>query len=348
MHESKQTNQINKVLIDAEELRPFAKGSSLLELTKALLNQQKATWELLKNNYEQLDKVEIKTFSFGNFELKVQFNPGRIKSSTAKVDKASIKARKCFLCLENLPQDQRGILFNEHYLILANPYPIFKNHYTIPALEHKPQLLKSGLKDFLSLAKELGEEFVVFYNGPRSGASAPDHFHFQAGEKSFLPLYSELEKLKGKNFLELFRKENLAAFYSRNYLRNLLLFESPDVSQIIRLVEKTLNLLGEFEKSDEEPMINVLSFYKDELWKVVLLPREKHRPDYYFKEGKEQILFSPAAVDLGGVCITPREEDFHKMSKEILTDALRQVTLSEQKFVELLEKLEKEISSLLK
>jgi ATP adenylyltransferase/5',5'''-P-1,P-4-tetraphosphate phosphorylase II len=332
---------MRNVIISPEELRPFGKVDSLADITKTLLNQQKTSWELLRKNYDALNNVEIKTFNFDNFEIKVQFNPGRITSSTAKVDEASIKARKCFLCVENLPEAQRGIPFNKNYLILANPYPIFREHFTIPSLEHRPQFLLSAVEDFLSLSKELGEYYVVFYNGPKSGASAPDHLHFQAGEKEFLPLYKEIENLKGKIFFEYFNDDDFQVFYSQNYLRNLILIESGDAQKIKKAIESILNLLNVFTHQTEEPMINVLSFFEKGKWKIVLIPREKHRPDYYFKEGKEQILFSPASVDLGGVCITPREEDFHKMSKEILIDALKQVTIPQDKYDTLLKLLER-------
>ncbi len=330
---------MRNVIISREELRPFAKGDSLADLTKALLNQQKTSWELLRKNYESLNKIEIKTFSFDGFEIKVQFNPGRITSSTAKVDAASIKARKCFLCLENLPEGQRGIPFNEDYLILANPYPIFREHFTIPSLIHQPQYLKPAINDLLKLSKELGKYYVVFYNGPKAGASAPDHLHFQAGEKNFLPLYIEINKLKGEKLLEYYVNHNFTLYHSKDYLRNLFLIESSDANKIKKAIESILDSLQEFTDLDEEPMINILSFFEGEKWKIIVIPREKHRPDYYFNEGEEQILFSPASVDLGGVCITPREEDFKKISADILVDALKQVTIPQEKFLRVLARL---------
>ncbi|HNZ62580.1 MAG TPA: DUF4922 domain-containing protein, partial [Paludibacteraceae bacterium] len=150
---------------------------------KNLFKEQVSEWDLAKKNYEDLKNVQIKSFSFGDFEIVVQFNPARIVSSGAKVDEKTIKERKCFLCKENLPPQQKGVDAGE-YSILVNPYPIFPEHFTIPRKEHIPQQIKPFFSDMLELAKSM-DEFVVFYNGPKCGASAPDHLHFQAGTKNF-------------------------------------------------------------------------------------------------------------------------------------------------------------------
>ncbi len=322
---------MNKVFISTEQLAPYGNTDSLSDKLKALLEQQKKTWELLRKNYDALEDVQIRNFDFGNFQIKIQFNPGRIVSSTAKVDKASIKARKCFLCLENLPENQRGILFDNDYLILANPYPIFNEHFTIPSLKHQPQDLTVSLDVFLKLSEAIGEHYVVFYNGPKAGASAPDHLHFQAGSKHFLPIYDEIVR-SNKNLNGFFKNDALEISYPQNYLRNLIKVESSDSEKLKLLTVSVLEILRGFTESKEEPMINVLAFFENGKWVLVIIPRKKHRPDYYFKQGEEQILFSPASVDLGGVCITPRKEDFEKMNKEILTDSLLQVTFSESEF----------------
>ncbi len=335
MQELKRTER-NSLIITTEELNPFGNTETLADSAKALLAQQKQTWKFLRTNYESLYSVEVKSFDFPNFEIKVQFNPGRIKSSTAKVDTASIKARKCFLCVENLPKEQRGILYSDKYLILANPYPIFKNHFTIPSLIHEPQFIEPHLDDFLNLSKQLGKYFTVFYNGPKAGASAPDHFHFQAGEKDFIPLYKDISELKTENFRKIIDGKNFAVYKTQNYLRNILLIESAEEKIAKEIISKTISTLREFSE-DDEPMLNILAFYEADEWKVAVIPRQKHRPDYYFREDDSQILFSPAAVDLGGVCITPRKEDFHKMTKDILIDSFKQVTFPDEKFEKVIE-----------
>ena len=153
---------------------------------KALFNEQTANWALARNNFEGLKTVQTKTFAFGDYDVRVQFNPARIVSSGAKVDAKTIAERKCFLCAANRPAEQRSVEFGD-YEILVNPFPIFPEHFTIPRKEHVDQQIKPFFADMLRLAKAM-DEYLVFYNGPRCGASAPDHMHFQAGTKDFLPL----------------------------------------------------------------------------------------------------------------------------------------------------------------
>ncbi len=333
---------MSNIFISESELAPYLQGDSLADKAKALLRQQKESWEFLRKGYESLSTVRVREFRFDNFSIKVQFNPGRIKSSAAKVDEASIKARKCFLCMQNLPEGQRGLLFNQHYVILGNPYPIFNEHFTVPHLEHKPQRFYSGARDILILAKELSKYYAVFYNGPRAGASAPDHLHFQAGEKDFMPLLREYEKLKGEKILSLGNKGNVEIFRSVNYLRNFLCFESNSAEELERLILDSVESLKPFTDSEQEPMMNILVVYEDK-WKVFLFPRSKHRPDYYFREDESKILLSPATVDLGGVCITPREEDFRKITREIIEDIFRQVSFSDGIFDSFLERFLSEV-----
>ncbi|MGC9355923.1 MAG: DUF4922 domain-containing protein, partial [Mariniphaga sp.] len=162
------------------ELRKFGRAENLNEQAKTLVAQQKAAWEMASKNYAALKSVQTRTFDFGHFEIVVQFNPERIRSSAAKTDTKSIAERPCFLCLKNLPPEQKGIPFGEDYLILTNPFPIFQTHLTIPHLHHTSQQITGFFPDMLRLSRKLNG-FTVFYNGPQTGASAPDHFHFQAG-----------------------------------------------------------------------------------------------------------------------------------------------------------------------
>ena len=143
-----------------------------------LFSDQLSSWELAKNNYTALSQVKVKELDVNGTHYKVQFNPARIVSSAAKVDTKSIQERKCFLCPANLPAVQRGLPFKENYQILVNPFPIFPKHLTVPALEHVDQRIKNRFGDMLDLAT-YAQDYVVFYNGPKCGASAPDHVHFQ-------------------------------------------------------------------------------------------------------------------------------------------------------------------------
>ena len=150
---------------------------------------------MLRSGYDTLQSVRTKVYDFGGVQIKVQFNPGRLISTSAKVDAASIKERKCFLCAENLPPAQRGIPCDGEYIVLCNPFPIFPEHFTIPSLHHTPQLIRDSFAALLRLTRELGSRYTVLYNGPRCGASAPDHLHFQAGNRSYLPIDAEYDAL---------------------------------------------------------------------------------------------------------------------------------------------------------
>jgi len=319
-------------IISEKELQTYYKGKNLADQVKALLRQQKDNWELLRNGYNSLDSVKVKHFDFDGFSIKVQFNPGRIISSSAKVDAKSIKERKCFLCHQNLPADQRGILFKDEYLVLCNPYPIFHEHFTLPNTEHLPQLIEDSLPRLLEFSKELGRYYTIFYNGPKCGASAPDHLHFQAGEKYFMPIDKEYDEIKYASGGVLYDDDNLKVYAIDKYLRKAFSFESSKQDILIQAFEVFYSAFSKIHPDVEEPMMNIISSYEDGFWRLIVFPREKHRPAQYFAEGDDNILLSPAAVDLGGVLITPLEKDFNKITKEDIIDIFRQVTLSTEYF----------------
>ena len=225
--------------------------------------------ELLEKGYKSLDSVKVKNFDFGDFEIKVQFNPGRIISSSAKVDEKSIKERKCFLCYNNLPAEQRGILEGNNYLVLCNPFPIFREHFTLPNLEHLPQLIDDSFPKLLSFSKELSKYYIVFYNGPKCGASAPDHLHFQAGEKFFMPIDKEYDSIKKKFGTELYNNEDLKVFAVDNYLRRFISLESGNKQVLINAFEVFYNIYEKISSEGEEPMMNIISFYSDNSWRVI-------------------------------------------------------------------------------
>lgn len=327
-------------IIKDSELEPYITSSDLAGKAKALLAQQKQTWELLSRGYKSLDGVEVKTFDFEHFKIKVQFNPGRITSSAAKVDEKSIKERKCFLCPDNLPEDQKGIPYKNDYIVLCNPFPIFNEHFTLPKVNHVPQEIKSSFPDLLDFTKDLSKYYTVFYNGPKCGASAPDHLHFQAGDKSFMPIDGEYTEVKEKLGRKIVDSKDLQVFAVDGYLAKFLSFESSSREAMIEGFNCFYEAFREVSgNTSEEPMMNILSFYEDGRWHVLVFPRAKHRPSYFFMEGDENILLSPAAVDMGGVLITPLEKDFKKITKENIEDIFRQVTLSDESFGFITDKL---------
>lgn len=300
------------------------------EQVESLIQDQLAVWELARNNYEALKQVKTKTVSFGGFAIKVQFNPARILSSAAKVDAKSIQERKCFLCAQNLPPFQKGIPFGEEYRILVNPFPIFPKHLTIPTHEHVDQLILGRIGDMLDLAFNL-DEYIVFYNGPKCGASAPDHAHFQAGNKGFLPIEKDWRELAGKAKIV----DNAASLYILNeYLRGTYVIESASKEDAVALFEQIYSQL-EIKEGESEPMLNVLAWYESDKWIITVFPRDQHRPSCYAAEGDDNILISPASVDMGGVFITPQEKDFEKISADDIRQILQEVCYSEEQLLEI-------------
>ena len=287
------------------------------------LTDQLASWEMARTNYAALSKVQVKELDVNGVLYKVQFNPARIISSSAKVDAKSIQERKCFLCPANLPSVQKSIEFEGHYQILVNPFPIFPRHLTIPELAHVDQRIASRIRDMLELAKSLSD-FVIFYNGPKCGASAPDHAHFQAGNKGFLPI----EKDWRSRIAEKVVSDESVTLWHLN--------DSPRVTFVIESVskEKALSIFSLIYRSlkirpgEYEPMMNVLALYEDNRWVIFVFPREKHRPACYVAEGDSNLLISPASVDLGGVFIVPLEKDFIKISAEDIDRILSEVCLN--------------------
>ncbi len=317
--------------------------NTLAKEASLLLAEQKKDWDILAKGYSDLNLVKVKTFSYNKFKIKVQFNPGRITSSSAKTDSKSIKSRQCFLCKENLPKVQRGINFIDKYSILCNPFPIFPEHFTIPKITHEPQLLYDNFDDMLELTKVLSDKYTVFYNGPQCGASAPDHMHFQAGSKNFMPIDTEYDELIKNKSSYIFNHKELKIFAAKNYLRNFIGIEGSNKEEIIKSFNLCYKIIHSFDNKNEEPMINIISSYIDGKWRIIILPREKHRPEQYFAEGEKNILLSPASVDMGGILITPLEKDFNKISIDDITDILRQVSINDDKFEQIIKTIKNKI-----
>ena len=301
-----------------------------------LFSTQLREWELAKLNYRQLKNVKSREFDFGSFKVFVQFNPGRIKSSSAKVDEKSIGERPCFLCEKNRPSEQKGVSFEERLTILVNPFPIFKRHLTIPSECHIDQRIKNNFDTMLALAEAL-PSFVIFYNGPQCGASAPDHFHFQAGNSGFMPLEKDFQD---GNLTTLFSsKEGIEIWQWQGYQRGIITLRGNDRKKLVPIFDHFLRMFSEVQPDLPEPMLNILADYYDESWTIHIIPRKKHRPSQFFAEGNSQLLISPAAVDLGGVMITPREEDFEKITRADIEDIFSQVCFNDNEIAGFLKEL---------
>jgi len=297
---------------------------------KNLINTQIENWELARTNFAGLKTVQTKSFSFDDFEVKVQFNPARIVSSGAKVDAKTIAERKCFLCAENRPDEQKGIDFGD-YEILVNPFPIFPEHFTIPRKEHVDQQIMPYFADMLELAKAM-DDYLLFYNGPKCGASAPDHMHFQAGTKDFLPLVNDYKRLKATHTDLLVTTERMQLLQMKNYMRTVYCIETMDIESAKDAFEKLYfhftspltHLPGE---RGTEPLMNIVCLFENNKWYIFVLPRKAFRPWQYTAEDNKQLLVSPATVEMCGIFITPIEAHFERITKEDVVSILEQVSL---------------------
>lgn len=290
---------------------------------KSLFHEQVSNWPLARVNYAGLKTVRTKAFSFCDFEVKVQFNPARMVSSGAKVDAKTIAERKCFFCAENRPAEQKAVDFG-NYEILVNPFPIFPEHFTIPHKAHIPQQIKPYFADILELAQTL-DEYVVFYNGPKCGASAPDHLHFQAGTKDFLPLLADYKRLKATHAQLADEGPGYQLFRFNNYMRKVLCIESDNIFAAQNVFD---NLYVEWQGVRQaEPKMNIVCSYEDGIWLTFLFPRKAFRPWQYAAEDDRKLLVSPAAVEMCGIFITPIESHFERITKDDIKSIFEQVSL---------------------
>lgn len=286
--------------------------SDLVRFFDSQLNK----WKLAHDNFTALSAVRVREFKIGEVEVQVHYNPFRIKSSSAKIDVRSISERPCFLCKKNRPSEQDEILWRD-YALLVNPYPIFPKHFTIPHQTHKVQEIRPHFSDMLDLAK-LFTDFVVFYNGPESGASAPDHFHFQVGTKNFLPLIKQREIVEKKAI-------DSSVFLWKNYLRTVVEIVSPRKNEVLDLFDK---IYAKLPLENSEPKMNVVSYVEDGNWHVLIFPRKAFRPWQYNAENEEyRLLISPGTAEMCGVLVTPIEEHFERISAKDIEDIFSQVSL---------------------
>lgn len=282
----------------------------------AFITAQRAEWPLAARNFDALEGVEVRSIAMPGMDIKVQSNPARIVSSGAKVDARSLAERPCFLCEKNRPAEQRGIDWRG-YTVLVNPFPIFPRHLTIPAVVHTPQRIQGRVADMLALAAEL-PGYTVFYNGPRCGASAPDHMHFQAGNSDFLPIWQALDAAPLRTMADDGAGTRLSVCTALPVNVFVVDAATPEAGE--RMFDRLYRVLPEGE---EEPMMNLLAAGS----RLVVVPRKRHRPSFYGTEGEGCMLLSPASVDMGGAFITPRREDFDRLDAQLLARVFDELCL---------------------
>jgi len=326
---------------------PSPSSETLSSLSLTLYKQQKEAWQLFSENVASLKDAQTRLVNCKTFSVRLQFNPKRIVSSSAKVDAASIKARECFLCVSNLPTEQMGVLYKEKFLILCNPMPIFQQHFTVSHINHIPQSIEEHILTLLDISKDFSASHLVFYNGPKCGASAPDHVHFQACPKDFIPVEREAAALEKRKYRKRIGEVNI--FTLTEYGRAVAVMESKKKQDLefcflrfTAAMRKVMNMNIDYAKASstiDEPMMNVICSYSDGVWRIIVFPRTKHRPAVYFLEEGNKVLISPAAVDMGGLIVLPVEKDFKNIDAHFVEEVYNEVSVSDVVLNSIVEKM---------
>jgi len=289
-----------------------------------LFKRQLRAWPQLSKGVEGLAQATTRPVRIDWFDIYIRHIPHRMASTTAVVDRESVAKRPCFLCAANLPSEEEGLPFDENFTIYCNPFPIVDHHLTIAHREHGVQRIANQFGNMLDLAARLAGYFVV-YNGPECGASAPDHMHFQAGSRVLFPIEHDTA--------------GLTSVTIPNYARNALLLRGRDRSVLIDRMDRAIDLLAQATSKRSEPLINIAAFYERGEWTAYLFPRGKHRPEV-FQTG--ELMVSPASIDLCGIFVVPRAQDFERITGEAIAAIFREVTLPDDQFREVAGKLESE------
>jgi len=294
------------------------------------IKDQLSVWPLAAANFRAVKTAKYRYFNIGGLECGVQLNPCRITSSTAEIDEQSIKARKCFLCAENRPKEQFHIAYegkkNRNYRIQINPYPVTKNHLVVVRREHIPQTIWHHFPDMLLFTRTY-PEFAVFYNGPFSGASAPDHLHFQACPRGILPLQRAADEFLDTAKNPLAKVQDASLYKFNGFTRGVYVFKATTQKSMAKLFYRLLECSPRRE-GESEPRFNLFSWYKDGEFRTAVVLRSELRSHHYYAEGEEHLTMSPGAADMAGFFIAPREEDFNKITSEMLSKMVDEVSIS--------------------
>ncbi|MDQ5986033.1 MAG: hypothetical protein CSYNP_01751 [Syntrophus sp. SKADARSKE-3] len=299
----------------------------LSELCQTLFDRQIATWPGMNEAYGRLKGARQRDIKGDGFIFTLQFNPGRVKSVMAETDAASIAKRPCFLCSDQRPSEQAAIMYHNDFEILCNPYPIFTPHLTIVHCRHLLQDMGENARDFLALARDLSPRFSVFYNGPRCGASAPDHLHFQASPSGAIPVEHD-----DANTAEAIETPiaGVSFFISFRPGRRYLLLEGDQLEALASAITAVMMILKVIEGGEAEAMVNIIAAFADGRWRVWIFPRRKHRPDVFFRQGDDARAVTPGAVEMGGLVVSTRERDFMELDWKQLIDIFEDVSADEK------------------
>lgn len=324
---------------------------------------QLSRWPLACSNFRMLRSVQTRTMTVGGLEVIVQHNPARVVSSTAKTDAASLKQRKCFLCRENRPAEQISLPFEgrkgKKYDILVNPYPIFPEHLVIALERHEDQSIWKRFVDILDLSSEY-PDYTFFYNGPKCGASAPDHHHFQATLKGRMPLENdvdrELDLMSRKNgnareisedtvFDYMTAVQDAKLYHYRRFVRGIFVIRSRTAKSAAKMFYRFLDTLP-LQDGDKEPGFNFITYHKNGEYRTIIVLRTSHRSHHYFSDGPDHLTMSPGCADMAGVLIASVKEDYDRLTPELLEEMLAEVTFTKEMEDELVWKLSRKQPSL--
>ncbi len=282
-------------------------------------DRQLRTWPATCQRYRDLTKVETRELVADAFTFVAQHNPARIRSTGADISKEALAARPCFLCRDNRPTEQLTKPLGSGFELLVNPYPILPMHFTIAATKHQPQQVRGMYSEMLRLLKTY-PELTVFYNGPLCGASAPDHAHLQAAittgrdGDSLLPLQRQWQRLQHNLDTIIEGDDGSSLNVVNDYPCACLAIRAKSSTQSQQLFALLYNEMT-IAKGQSEPMMNVLCWQQADELLTIVFPRQKHRPDCYY-QSDTPLMVSPGALDMAGLIITPRQEDYSRLTAQ--------------------------------
>ena len=324
------------------------KNEQVMKNNAALIKfvgDQLSRWPMACDNFRALKNVKVREMNLGGLMVKLQFNPARMISSAAKLDKKDIAKRRCFLCSENRPENQIKIQFDgrkgKKYHILINPYPIFPDHLVIAADKHTDQSILHRYVDMLDMARKY-DSFTFFYNGPRSGASAPDHHHFQAAPNGLMPLCNDVNEFfdgSGGDYIRHLVSANDAHLYHyQKFTTGVFVIRSETAKSAAKLFYRLLDC-ADMPDGESEPLFNLFSYWTGTEYRTIIVFRSRHRSHHYFSEGPDHLTMSPGCADMGGVFIVPVAEEYEKVTTELMTEMLSEVSITTEAQAKIINRL---------
>lgn len=299
--------------------------SHLGTLCRQLVDEQRESWSEYRDACASLGDTRERDIECSGFSVRLMYNPGRSVNTLATVTPEEISERPCFLCVENLPAGQRAVLYRDDYLILTNPRPVVPFHLTVAHRAHRPQSLRESIDNFLLLTRDIAPDFTTLYNGPRCGASAPDHLHFQAVPSGCMPVENEL--FAREKFCVVNRTDHATLSSGRGLGRGIILVEGRDARDVSRTFRELIDTYRSGTDREDEPMVNVIGRYINDNFILAVFPRRAHRPAAFFREDDQKITVSPAVMEMGGVIVTPSGTDFHRLDARTIEAIYREVSV---------------------